>query len=160
MSSYRRGLAAIANKQICGVDFSKQPNNEIWYITTDERKYEYPEYYYVGRYGKQTNLRVVSNIYENGIGKILYNVDVNRLGEDVFRDKGNLLIISFPRTVNVVSAFCFREGVPYLVLLNNKEVNYNKTYIPNVLNGLFVQPNCAQYYTGSFTNINIIEKKI
>ena len=29
MSSYRRRLAALVNKLICGIDFSKQPDNEI-----------------------------------------------------------------------------------------------------------------------------------
>lgn len=35
MSTYRRRLAAIASRYIMGIDFSKQPDNEIWYITGD-----------------------------------------------------------------------------------------------------------------------------
>lgn len=160
MSSYRRGLAAIANKQICGVDFSKQPNNEVWYITTNGEKYEISENNFIGQYGKQKGLQVVSHTYENGIGKIRYNVDVNRFGESIFSRKLNLFLVSFPRSVNTISAFPFRKGVPYLVLLHNKEVSYNISFKPYILKGLYVQPNCAQYYNRIYTGINIIEKKI
>ena len=160
MSSYRRGLAAIANKQICGVDFSKQPNNEVWYITTDGEKHVASENDFIGQYGKQGGLQVVSNTYENGIGKVRYNVDVNRLGESLFPRKFNLFLVSFPRSVSVISAFSFGEGVPYLVFLYDKGVNYNIEHNPNILKGLYVQPNCAQYYKSLYSNINIIEKKI
>lgn len=158
MSSYRRGLAATANKQICGVDFSKQPNNEIWYITEEGKKINIANEYLIGQWGKQNDLQVVSHTYENGVGKIRYNVDVRSIGENFLYIDRTVLLVSLPRVVNVVNAYSFRAGVNYLIFLNDKLVWY--LFKPNVLKALYVQPNCAQYYKNSYPNINIIEKKI
>lgn len=38
MSTFRRRLTARANKLVLGIDFSKQPDNEIWYIPVDGKK--------------------------------------------------------------------------------------------------------------------------
>lgn len=164
MSSYRRRLAAIANKLICGVDFSKQPDNELWYITLDGQKVDSSEINLMGGYGKQEGLSVISHTYENGIGKVRYNADVVRYGGETFRFVENCLLVSLPRKVVVFGAFTFgndsKMGIGYLVLLNNGEIGYNTQFKPKVKNALYVQPNCAQYYKKDFPNINIIEKKI
>ena len=73
MSSYRRRLAAIANKLICGIDFSKQPDNELWYITTDGQKTDNSDKNLMGEFSRQAGLSVVSHTYENGLGKVRYN---------------------------------------------------------------------------------------
>ena len=163
MSSHRRRLAAIANKLICGVDFSKQPDNELWYITTDGQKVDSSERNLIGGHGKQEGLSVISHTYENGIGKVRYSADVVKLGEDVFRFVSNCLLVSVPRKVIRFGAFSFGENnyeIDYLVLLSSTEVKYNTFFKPYIKNALYVQPNCAQYYKESFSNINIIEKKI
>lgn len=164
MSTYRRRLAAIANKLICGVDFSKQPDNELWYITTDEQKVDSSEINLIGGYDKQVDLQVVSHTYENGIGKVRYNADVVKFGEGVFRFVENCLLVSLPRKVVEIRAFSFGNStlnaIGYLVLLSSEEVEYNTSFKPYIRNTLYVQPNCAQYYKDIFSNINIIEKKI
>lgn len=160
MSSYRRRLAAIANKLICGVYFSKQPDNELWYITTDGQKVDSSERNLIGSSGHQVGLQVVSHTYENGIGKVRYNADVVKLGEGAFRFVKNCLLISIPRKVINIGAFSFERGIDYLVLLSSTEVIYNEQFKPEVKKTLYVQPNCARYYKKSYPNINIIEKKI
>lgn len=164
MSNYRRRLAARANKLILGIDFSKQPDNELWYITTDGQKTDNSDGNLIGRYGKQAGLSVVSHTYENGIGKVRYSDTLKVLGEQVFGYTKNTLLVSLPRKVSQISAFCFGSDalyvIGYLVLLNSGKVAYNSQFYPTLKNALYVQPNCAQYYKENFPNINIIEKKI
>lgn len=162
--SYRYYMMSIANKLICGIDFSKQPENELWYITTDGQKVDSSERNLIGGYGKQEGLQVVSHTYENGIGKVRYNTDVVKYGEETFRFVQNCLLVSLPRKVSFINAFCFGNNVlnaiEYLVLLNRNEVAYNIQFKPILKNALYVQPNCAKYYKKDYPNINIIEKKI
>ena len=167
MSSYRRHLAAIANKLICGIDFSKQPDNEIWYISIDGQKLEGINL--VGGWDKQQGLEVVSHVYENGIGKIVYNADVKVLGESAFRvlDRRykQALLISLPRKLSSVAAWCFNSTtnkLSSLVLLNGdfkgSILPSNKGHRPAISN-LYVMQGCALYYV-DMVEYNVIEKKI
>lgn len=160
MSSYRRRLAAVANKLICGVDFSKQPDNELWYITTNGQKADSSERNLIGGYGKQEGLSVISHTYENGIGKVRYNADVLKFGENVFNNGKNIFVVSIPRKVVRVSYFSLGEGSPIdnLVLLSSGETELQTNFRPKVKGNVYVQPNCAKYYKAF--NFNIIEKKI
>lgn len=166
MSSYRRHLAAIANKLICGIDFSKQPDNEIWYISIDGQKLEGVNL--IGGWGKQQGLEIVSHIYENGIGKVVYNDDVKNLGESAFRvldlKHKQALLISLPRKLSSVAAWCFYSVtniLDSLVLLNGdfkgSILPSNKGHRPAISN-VYVMQGCASYYTDM--EYNVIEKKI
>lgn len=166
MSNYRRRLAVIANKLICGVDLSGQPDEELWYITTDGEKTDNSDRNLMGGFGKQEGLQVVSHTYENGIGKVRYSDTLKILGGQAFSATRNTLLVSLPRTLERFGAFCFgnsaANAVEYLVLLNGTKVSYNTQFQfkPKIKNALYVQPNCAQYYKENLPNINIIEKKI
>lgn len=166
MSSYRRHLAAIANKLICGIDFSKQPDNEIWYISIDGQKLEGVNL--IGGWGKQQGLEIVSHIYENGIGKVVYNDDVKRLGESAFRvldsEYKQALLISLPRKVSNTQAWAFdsvTNKLNSLVLLNGEFkgsiLPSEKGHRPGISN-LYVMQGCASYYKDM--EYNVIEKKI
>lgn len=164
MSSYRRRLAAIANKLICGIDFSKQPDNELWYITTDGQKTDNSDKNLMGEFSRQAGLSVVSHTYENGLGKVRYNDTLKVLGGQAFRSTKNTLLVSLPRTLERLGAFCFGDSITHaighLILLNKGKVTYNPQlqFKPRLKSNLYVQPNCSQYYKGNFDNI--IEKKI
>ena len=164
MSSYRRRLAAIANKLICGIDFGKQPDNELWYITTDGEKTTNSVRNLMGGFGKQEGLSVISHTYENGIGKVRYSDTLRVLGEQVFSTTENTLLVSLPRTLGKFGAFCFgyneQYSIGYLVLLNSDKVIFNTQFRPTLKNALYVQPNCTKYYKKDYPNIDIIEKKI
>lgn len=166
MSSYRRRLAALVNKLICGIDFSKQPDNEIWYITIDGQKLE--GFNLVGGWGKQQGLEVVSHVYENGIGKIVYNINVERLGESAFRvldyKYKQALLISLPRKLSSTGAWCFdsvTNKLNSLVLLNGdfkgSVLPSNKGHRPAISN-VYVMQGCVSYYKDM--EYNVIEKKI
>lgn len=166
MSSYRRRLATIANRRILGVDFSKQPDNEIWYISINGQKLEGVNL--IGSWDKQQGLEVVSHVYENGIGKVVYNDDVKRLGESAFRVSDfkykQALLISLPRKLSSVAAWCFNSTtnkLSSLVLLNG---DFKGNILPSnkshrsAISNLYVMQGCASYYTGM--EYNVIEKKI
>lgn len=160
MSSYRRRLAAIANKLICGIDFSKQPDNELWYITLDGQKVDNSEINLMGGYGRQEGLQVVSHTYENGMGKVRYSADVAKFGENVFNNGKDVIVVSIPRKVLEIYSFSLGEGSPIdnLVLLSSGETELQTSFRPKVKGNVYVQPNCAKYYKAF--NFNIIEKKI
>lgn len=164
--SYRRYMLSRANKLIFGVDFSKQPDNEIWYIPVDGQKLEWDNF--TGGLGKQQGLKVVSHVYENGIGKIVYNADVKALGESAFRVLNRrykqALLISLPRKLYVTGTWSFDSVtniLDSLVLLNgdfkDQILPYEKGHRPKISN-VYVMQGCASYYTG--LEYNIIEKKI
>lgn len=166
MSGYRRRLATIANKLIFGIDFSKQPDNEIWYISVDGQKLEGVSF--IGDWGKQQGLEVVSHVYENGIGKIVYNTDVKKLGESAFRvldyKYKQALLISLPRKLYTLNAWCFNSATNILdsLVLLNGEFKGNilpseKEYRAKISN-LYVMQGCASYYKD--IEYNVIEKKI
>ena len=162
--SYRRYMMSIANKLIYGIDFSKQPDDELWYITTDGQKTDNSDINLIGDWGKQENLRVISHTYEGGIGKVRYNAPLVKLGESAFRLTTNTLLVSLPRTLEHFGAGCFgitlEHSVGYLVLLNKSEVTFNKneTWRPKIRHNLYVQPNCRIFYNN--LGYNVIEKKI
>lgn len=164
--SYRRYMMSRANKLIFGVDFSKQPDNEIWYISIDGQKLERVNL--IGDWGKQQGLEVVSHVYENGIGKIVYNADVKGLGEAAFRvlDRKykQALLISLPRKLSSMGAWCLdsvTNKLNSLVLLNGdfkgNILPYSKSHRPKI-SKLYVMQGCASYYTDM--EYNVIEKKI
>lgn len=161
MSDYRRRLAAIANKMICGVDLSKQPEDEVWYIKSNGEKVADNDRNLLGGYDKQEGLLVLSNTYQDGLGKIKYNKSAVRFGEDFFRFEPNLTLVSLPKRVKRLGAFSLGEkGTPIgrVVFLSSNKISMNTSFKPYIKKVLYVQPNCAQYYKAF--NFNIIEKKI
>ena len=149
MSSYRRRLAVIANKLICGVDFSGQPENELWYITTDGQKAKSV----LPSYGGQT-MTVLSHTYENGVGKITYKEILVNIGERILQD-ANILLSSMPKKVIKINNYCCAGKI--LILHNEQKVVFNRLYLQQG-GTLYVQPNCAKFYKDF--SYNVIEKKI
>lgn len=167
MSTYRRRLMTISEKYIMGIDFSKQPDNEIWYITTDEKKLEGVSF--IGGWGYQKGLEVVSHVYENGIGKIVYNTDVKIIGESAFSVLNYInkqaLLISLPRKVYRIQAWAFdsvTNKLNSLVLLNGEFkgniLQSEKRHRPAISN-VYVMQGCALYYV-DMVEYNVIERAI
>lgn len=150
MSGYRRRLAAIANKMICGVDFSKQPDNELWYVTINGQKIV--SISPVLSFGGQ-ELTVLSHSYENGIGKITYNGTLVEIGSRVLQDP-IVILSSMPKKVQKINDYCCFGKI--LILQNKEKVNLGYLYLNRAT--IYVQPNCAKLYKE--IPYNIIEKKI
>lgn len=154
----------VSEKYILGIDFSKQPDNELWYITTDGEKTDNSDRNLMGEFGKQEGLSVISHTYKNGLGKVRYNNTLKVLGGQAFRSTRNTLLVSLPRTLEKFGAFCFGDradyGVDYLVLLRGTKVvyNYQPQFKPNIKKATFVMPGCVNFYKDNLTNV--IEKKL
>lgn len=146
-----------------GVDFSKQPDNEIWYIPVDGKKLGGN---FIGGWGWQQGLKVVSHTYENGIGKIVYNTDVKTLGESAFRVLSNkykqALLISLPRKLSKLQAWCFSNVTHKLnnLVILNRDFNIFPSEIGHraKISNVYVMKGCAVYYVGM--EYNIIERAI
>lgn len=141
------------------IDFSKQPDNEIWYITFDNNPikniYNYQENsFFIGRWGTQPDLQFVKHIYENGLGKIIYNKPIIKLGENSLKTN-NVKIISFPKQFKYIYAYCLNYGtqskLPIIGIFNviNNTVNislnsviFYQTYVKTnvTFNGSYIPP--------------------
>lgn len=97
------------------IDFSKQPDNEIWYVTFDnspiKNNYNFSETnFFVGNWGRQPDLQFVKHTYENGLGKITYSKPIIKLGEQGLRTNSVLSLISFPRQFKQIHAYSLNYG--------------------------------------------------
>ena len=173
MSINRRALITFNyNRQLTidEIDFSKQPDNEIWYTTENNVPITLPnnvttQQFYIGNWGKQQDLQFVNSTYENGLGKIIYNKPYISMGERSFNPvKNNVLILSLPRQFKSINAYCFSlQIIKEIVFLSN-----NKVYIHNSsLSGdtLYVQPGQGNTYNTlkkyqNFIFKNVIEKSL
>ena len=164
MSIFRRRLTARASKLVLGIDFSKQPDNEVWYITRDNKKYTKPNnsVFYTGGWGKQVGLEVVNHTYENGLGKVTYNVPVNRIGESAFRNVPSLLI-STPKTCKQVGAWSLSNSyikVDYLIILCKDRRSIFSSQLVHIHEpkNMIVMPGNIDYY--KYIPSNIIERNM
>lgn len=173
MSINRRALITFNyNRQLTidEIDFSKQPNNEIWYTTENNIPITLPnnvttQQFYIGGWGKQADLQFVNSTYENGLGKIIYNKPYISMGERSFNPlKNNVLILSLPRQFKSINAYCFSfQKINEIVFLSNNKVYIHVSSLKG--NTLYVQPGFSNNYntlkkSQNFIFKNVIEKTL
>lgn len=125
MSKLRRRLMMQASRLIDGIDFSAQPDNEVWYVTTDGLVYHNIEQ--MG-WGAQAGLKVVSNTYKDGMGRAVYNMPIEQFGEDFAQDMTRIKVISLPRKVKAIGAYSLgyaNINSADVVLLGKERIIYN-----------------------------------
>ena len=125
MSLLRRRLMMQASRLIDGIDFSAQPDNEVWYVTTDGQVYHNIEQ--MG-WGTQAGLKVVSNTYKDGMGRAVYNMPLELLGENFAQDMTRIKVISLPREVKAIGAYSLGYTTinsADVVLLAKERIRYN-----------------------------------
>lgn len=128
MSKLRRRLMMQASRLIDGIDFSAQPDNELWYVTTDGNIYERAGF--LG-WGSPKDLKLISNTYNNGIGKAVYNMPLEQFGESFAQDMTRIKVVSLPREVKAIGAFSLGYGnrnSADVVLLAKERINYNEGF--------------------------------
>lgn len=148
MSLLRRRLMMQAGRLIDGIDFSAQPDNEVWYVTTDgqvNHNIEFPGW------GMQAGLKAVSNTYKDGMGRVVYNMPLERLGENFAQDMTRIKVISLPREVKKIGAFSLGYGnrnSADVVLLAKERIRYNNNF-DWCLKTLYVQKG----FTGNYAKM-------
>lgn len=75
------------------------PNNEIWYTTYDDEMLIPSSL----QHGYESNsifgATLLSNIYENGSGKLIFDKEVTQIGHSAFANNSKLKTITIPNTV-------------------------------------------------------------
>lgn len=145
MSKLRRRLMMQASRLIDGIDFSAQPNNEVWYVTTDGQVNHNIEF--LG-WGTQAGLKVVSNTYKDGMGRVVYNMPLEQIGENFAQDMTRIKVISLPRKVKAIGAYSLgyaNINSADVVLLAKERINYNEGSNWN-LKTLYVQKGLTGNY--------------
>ena len=82
------------------IDPTKPRNNEIWYTTTDGKLL-------VPYNPKAFGANIVSNIYENGKGVIIFDKNVTKIGNHAFRNCSSLTTITIPNSVTKTETQAF-----------------------------------------------------
>lgn len=146
MSKLRRRLMMQASRLIDGIDFSAQPNNEVWYVTADGQVNHNIEQ--MG-WGTQAGLKVVSNTYKDGMGRVVYNMPLEQLGESFAQDLTRIKVISLPRKVKSIGAYSLgyaNINSADVVLLAKERISYNDSF-DWCLKTLYVQKGLTGNYT-------------
>ena len=148
MSLLRRRLMMQASRLIDGIDFSAQPDNEMWYVTTDGLVCHNIEF--LG-WGTQAGLKVVSNTYKDGMGRAVCNMPIEQIGESFVQDMTRIKVISLPREVKTIGAFSLGYGnrnSADVVLLAKERIRYNNGF-DWCLKTLYVQKG----FTGNYAKM-------
>lgn len=165
MSMFRNSLMKVQDPFY--FDFSKQQDNEIWYITFSNKKLECPTYYsnendFLIGFNIDTrypSFEIVpndaNNTYDNGIGVITYNTSrLITLGDNAL-NSNDIYIISFPQYFNKINYYSlntFRN--PILIFKNTDNITLSRFFTnPTV----YINPNTRIY---DYTPRNIIKRKL
>lgn len=78
------------------------PNNQIWYTTNDEAVVTLGTV--ASAFGATT---IISNVYEEGKGIITFDKDINKIGDYAFKDRGNIIGVTIPDSVEEIGEQAF-----------------------------------------------------
>lgn len=86
-----------------GVNYTVQPNNEIWYTTTDNNKADAVAV--LNNYGGDRDIKVLEHVFENGLWKVKTDRPIVYIPEAYIKVAPNLVSISLPNRVIRLSAW-------------------------------------------------------
>ena len=92
------------------------PDNEIWYVTRNNRKVGFKDPGSSGSGTPATNGNLIDNVYSNGFGRMIFDVPIttisNRMGVDP-NDYDEIIQIILPKTITEigVSAFAYMSSL-------------------------------------------------
>ena len=147
MSIIRRRQMLLADadtRLIQSIDFSNQKDNEIWYLTTDGQRDDSVAGLNKG-WGSQTGLDVISHSYSDGIGKLVCNTDILRIGENWIRTNKKVTLLSFPRKSLHINAFCLQGGknLTNIIFLGNIPT-FHRDFRPIMFSGSRIHVNIGK----------------
>lgn len=86
-----------------GVNYSVQPDNEIWYITVDNNKSDAAAV--LTNYAGDKNTQILAHVFENGVWKVKADRPIKLIPESYIRYAPNIVSISLPRPVYSLGAW-------------------------------------------------------
>lgn len=91
--------------QLCvnGVNYSVQPDNEIWYTTIDNNKADAAVV--LTNYAGDKATQILAHVFENGVWKVKADRPIKLIPESYIRYAPNIVSISLPRPVYSLGAW-------------------------------------------------------
>jgi hypothetical protein len=123
--------------QLCvdGVNYSVQPNNEIWYTTIDNNKADAVAI--LNNYGGDRDIKILEHVFENGLWKVKADRPIVYIPENYIRYVPNIVSISLPSRVIKLSAWSmglarYPRSTPNLrtVILSSVPKIFNSQFPP------------------------------
>lgn len=99
-----------------GVNYSVQPDSEIWYTTTDNNKSDNAAV--LNNYGGDRDIKILAHVFENGVWKVKADRPIQRIPENYIRYTPTIVTISLPKQV-------FSLGAWSMGLLRNSQYSQN-----------------------------------
>ena len=107
------------------------PNNEIWYTSTDGNIVELSRFY--------NGVQPISNTYENGLAKMVFENDLTEIGQQMFDSCNTLYEITLPNSITSIIEWAFFEcenltkiTIPNSVTIIDYEAFYNCTSLTSI----------------------------
>lgn len=133
---YRRARMMMADlDRLCveGVNYSVQPNNEIWYKTIDNNKSDAAAM--LNNYGGDRDIKVLEHVFENGLWKVKTDRPIVYIPENYIKITPNLVSISLPNRVIKLGAWSMGNVRSSRYSLNLRTVILST--VPKLLNSQF-----------------------
>lgn len=135
-----------------------QPNNEIWYTTTDGKILDTT--YIVD---KVTDNTLVSNTYENGQGILTFEKDFHEIPTNMFSNKRKIQTIKLPNSITILgeSAFDYCDGLISISLPKNL-TTIGKTCFKQcyALQEINLPDTITEIGSSAFQNCNLLEEVV
>ncbi|WP_159105097.1 leucine-rich repeat protein [Hoylesella loescheii] len=144
-----------------GVNYSVQPNNEIWYTTIDNNKADAVAM--LNNYGGDRDIKILEHVFENGLWKVKADRPIVYIPEHYIRFAPNIVSISIPNRVITLSAWSmglerYPQGTPNLrtVILSSVPKLFNSQFQPFQCGDLDIY--VPKEGLEEFTSLKIISK--
>ncbi|WP_315517229.1 hypothetical protein [Hoylesella shahii] len=119
-----------------GVNYSVQPNNEIWYTTIDNNKVDAAAV--LTNYGGDSATRILAHVFENGLWKVKADRPIQRIPENYIRYAPTIVSISLPKLVFHLGAWSMgfarrlKESPNLRTIIFNGQTptSFNSSYLP------------------------------
>jgi|GEM_PF-2560790 len=127
--------------QLCvdGVNYSVQPNNEIWYTTIDNNKADAVAV--LTGYGSDKATQILAHVFENGVWKVKADRPIVYIPENYIRYAPNLVSVSLPNRVITLRAWSMGLERYYRSTPNLRTVILSS--VPKIFNSQFPPFQCG-----------------
>lgn len=122
-----------------GVNYTVQPDNEIWYTTTDNNKADAAAV--LNNYGGDRDIKVLEHVFENGLWKVKTDRPIVYIPEHYIKVAPNIVSISLPNRVITLSAWSMGNLRDYRNTPNFRTVILSS--VPKIFNPGFPPFQCG-----------------
>ena len=122
-----------------GVNYSVQPNNEIWYTTLDNNKTDAATL--LNNYGGDRDIKILDHVFENGLWKVKADRPIVYIPENYIRYAPNMVSVSLPNRVITLMAWSMGLERYYRSTPNLRTVILSS--VPKIFNSQFPPFQCG-----------------